>query len=277
MAEESVARNQPRNGALGMIADALIAAREAANGFYGAGDFLMGKMPDEINDWSYGNWPMQVPEMSRIPQVKEGRKEQLFDTLMSVPISAGGSTVKKGALAAIDNATQPGLPKRTLKEMGGIRLFHGGKPWVDDTFDLKKVGTGENGILAQGPGFYAADNPKLAEEYLKYARNPVLHELDLADDALIIPNKVMTPEELELYTPYFEALKQSMWDNKVVPPGKHYGDMLWSASRVRSDPALAEAYQRAVREAGVTGFSQDLGAFGNEYSLFDPSKVKKVK
>lgn len=89
--------NQPRNGALGAISDLLKWARDKSNtyvldkripavGGMGPGDFLLGKMPEEVNDWSYGNWPMQIPEMSRIPQVKTGRKQQLADTVLSADI-----------------------------------------------------------------------------------------------------------------------------------------------------------------------------------------------
>jgi hypothetical protein len=48
----------------------------------GAGDMLLGNAPEEIENWSYGDMPMRVPEMSNVPQFKQGRAQSLADTAM---------------------------------------------------------------------------------------------------------------------------------------------------------------------------------------------------
>ena len=48
----------------------------------GAGDMLLGNAPEEIENWSYGDMPMRVPEMSNVPQFKKGRAQSLADTAM---------------------------------------------------------------------------------------------------------------------------------------------------------------------------------------------------
>jgi hypothetical protein len=63
-------------------------------GGMGVGDLLLGKSPEELEEWAYGNLPMRVPEMSNVPIVKTGRKEQLMDT-MFLGVDAAG--IGKGA------------------------------------------------------------------------------------------------------------------------------------------------------------------------------------
>jgi hypothetical protein len=116
-AEGDSVRAIPQNAALGKIAQALQSAKDYTNqyevkqwvpllGGTGVGDMLMGKAPEEVENWSYGNYPMRVPEMSRIPQFKTGRAESFGDTLFlgadAVPVvgalgKVAGKAGKAGA------------------------------------------------------------------------------------------------------------------------------------------------------------------------------------
>jgi hypothetical protein len=85
-------RATPRSPVMGGVADFVRGVRDLANqyeikdfvpllGGMGVGDLLLGKSPEELEEWAYGNAPMRIPEMSNVPMVKTGRKEQLADTL----------------------------------------------------------------------------------------------------------------------------------------------------------------------------------------------------
>ena len=90
-----VAKAQDQNENLGRLAEMLGSARDIGNeykvpswvplaGGTGAGDLLMGAAPEEIENWSYGNAPMQIPEMSNVPQFKRGRAQSLADALTTL-------------------------------------------------------------------------------------------------------------------------------------------------------------------------------------------------
>jgi hypothetical protein len=90
-----VMKAQDQNENLGKLAEMLGSARDIGNeykvpswvplaGGVGAGDLLMGKTPEEIENWSYGNAPMQIPEMSNVPQFKRGRAQSLADALTTL-------------------------------------------------------------------------------------------------------------------------------------------------------------------------------------------------
>ena len=85
----------PQNENLAALAEALSQGRDIANKvdipyLGGVGDFLVGKTPEEIENWSYGNAPMQIPEMSNLPQFKEGRGESFADAATTLlPMAKG--------------------------------------------------------------------------------------------------------------------------------------------------------------------------------------------
>jgi hypothetical protein len=94
-AEGGIVKAQDQNENLGKLAEMLGSARDVGNqytvpswvplaGGVGAGDLLMGKTPEEIENWSYGNPPMQIPEMSNVPQFKRGRAQSLADALTTL-------------------------------------------------------------------------------------------------------------------------------------------------------------------------------------------------
>jgi hypothetical protein len=92
---------------------------------------MLGKSPEEVTEWSYGNAPMQVPQMTRVPQFKAGRAESLADTLFAAqaaapvarmaPQAARALAPSAGALA-LEAAARTGMPVHGLgvvKPKGG--------------------------------------------------------------------------------------------------------------------------------------------------------------
>ena len=97
----------PQNAALAAIAQRLQAAKEFGNRAQipvidmGVGDLLLGRAPEEMQEWSYGNAPMRVVgggTGSLIPQLKTGRAEGLADTaFLGADIAGIGALGLKGA------------------------------------------------------------------------------------------------------------------------------------------------------------------------------------
>jgi hypothetical protein len=86
----------PQNESLAALAYALSKARDIGDKVQlpydlgGVGEFFIGKTPEELENWSYGNAPMQVPEMSNLPQFKKGRGESFGDAVTTLlPIAKG--------------------------------------------------------------------------------------------------------------------------------------------------------------------------------------------
>jgi len=82
----------------------------------GVGDMLLGKAPEEVENWAYGNMPINMPPEgtgARIPQVKSNRKEGLADALLAAPVGGMGGPGK----AMIPNAGHPALGGDRSKDM----------------------------------------------------------------------------------------------------------------------------------------------------------------
>jgi hypothetical protein len=126
----------PQSPALAWIAEKLRNARSAGDTVTipylgGVGTMMLGKSPEEVTEWSYGNAPMQVPQMTRVPQFKAGRAESLADTLFAAqgagsmaraaPATARALAPSAGALA-LEAAARTGMPVHGLgvvKPKGG--------------------------------------------------------------------------------------------------------------------------------------------------------------
>jgi hypothetical protein len=148
--------NIPRDGVLGWIADALKTARDTGDKFdlkrmlpsivrnqldptpWGAGELLMGKTPEEVDNWSYGNAPMIMPPSGTggyVPHFKTGRAQSVADTALTAPVlsplvRAGVALAKPAAKAGAsalrtvaESALQP-VP-RSLAQQGAVRLKGG--------------------------------------------------------------------------------------------------------------------------------------------------------
>ena len=92
----------PQNENLAALAEALSQGRDIANKvdipyLGGVGDLLVGKTPEEIENWSYANAPMQIPEMSNLPQFKKDRGESFADAATTLlPLAKGTKDVPAG-------------------------------------------------------------------------------------------------------------------------------------------------------------------------------------
>lgn len=111
-------RPTPRNQVMGGVADFVRGVRDLANqyeikdfvpllGGMGVGDLLLGKSPEELEEWAYGNAPMTMPPSGTggyVPVVKTGRKEQLMDTMLLGVDAAGlGKGAAMTGKAAVKN------------------------------------------------------------------------------------------------------------------------------------------------------------------------------
>ncbi len=124
-------RPTPRNPVMGGVADFVRGVRDLANqyeikdfvpllGGMGVGDLLVGKSPEELEEWAYGNSPITMPPSGTggyVPVVKTGRKEQLMDT-MFLGVDAAG--LGKGAAMTGKAAVKNLGPKAA--EMAGDML-----------------------------------------------------------------------------------------------------------------------------------------------------------
>ena len=158
----------PRKQLPGYLADALINARNFADrarvpesvpliGGQGLGSMFLGQAPEEINELSYGNSPIQMnPYAGRtgsyVPEMKRGRGAQVFDalSLLSLP---GARTVAGGLFGG---GLTPGVD-------AAATVYHG-SPYKFDRFDSSKIGTGE-GAQAYGHGLYLAESRDVAGSY----------------------------------------------------------------------------------------------------------------
>jgi hypothetical protein len=170
----------PRNRVVGGIADFVRNVRSMADqyeikdwvpllGGMGVGELLIGKAPEEIEEWAYGNAPMRVPEMSNVPVMKTGRKEQLADTLFlgldAAGIGKGVGVAGKGAARYVAPKANELLSEYMQRSglQSNLMAYHG-TPHRFDKFDSSKIGTGE-GAQAYGHGLYFAESPDVAKAY----------------------------------------------------------------------------------------------------------------
>lgn len=113
MAQDRIAAS-PQSPVLGALARHLRAARSLGDEAriplidMGLGELLLGKAPEEIEEWSYGNLPFQRGREgigSRIPQLKRGRAEGFMDATMGALDAAGvGALARRGLTAAAGSA-----------------------------------------------------------------------------------------------------------------------------------------------------------------------------
>lgn len=126
----SEVKASPRSPALGALSDILRRARDKGNNVrvplvdLGIGDMLLGKSPEELEEWAYGNTPLQVVgggTGSLVPQLKRGRGEQLADTIFAaqgaVPTLQSAGKLAKGALSRMFENTAPS----GVRQAGAVR------------------------------------------------------------------------------------------------------------------------------------------------------------
>jgi len=126
----SEVKASPRSPALGALSDILRRVRDKGNNVriplvdLGIGDMLLGKSPEEVDEWAYGNAPLQVVgggTGSLVPQLKRGRGEQLADTIFAaqgaVPTLQSAGKLAKGALSRMFENTAPS----GVRQAGAVR------------------------------------------------------------------------------------------------------------------------------------------------------------
>lgn len=158
----------PRNSALGAIADALMRARELGDKAkipfteLGLGELVFGKTPEELNEWSYGNAPLRVAGRgtgSLVPQLKQGRAEQVADTMFTLPGAGPLAKASARAVKSVPGAVRHGAEQfahasaaanpRVVKKPGGNWLHSEGTEYLDEL-----VNRGDNpaiGDWVRGP------------------------------------------------------------------------------------------------------------------------------
>lgn len=110
MADEIKA--SPRNEYLAWLADKMTSGADSLQDYriHEAVPLLGGTTLDNltglrgasrtVDNASYGNYPMRVPEMTQVPQVQQGRQHDLADTLMFGDIAGGVAKAGIGGLKA---------------------------------------------------------------------------------------------------------------------------------------------------------------------------------
>jgi len=127
----------PRNAVVGGVANFVRDVRDMANqyeikdwvpllGNLGVGDLLLGKSPEEIENWAYGNSPITMPPSGTggyVPIVKTGRKEGLADVvglgIDVAPIGKGLGTAAKVGLKA-GTKLLPDVGRAVAKSMDAL-------------------------------------------------------------------------------------------------------------------------------------------------------------
>jgi hypothetical protein len=208
---------------MGGVADFVRGVRDLANqyeikdfvpllGGMGVGDLLLGKSPEELEEWAYGNLPMRIPEMSNVPIVKTGRKEQLADTMFlgvdAAGIGKGAGVVGKAAAknlgpkaaemagdflqnqGLILNAVQPGPGVVSTRLPTAVKATE--NPLTDRlVIDLKASKSDPEafnhnvGLIKQYPNFASkARNPeRQAEDFIEGVKDNLIFLHDQVPDA----------------------------------------------------------------------------------------------
>lgn len=139
MEEFGIAQAQPVvNPTAGKIANLLRQAKEFGNqyeikdyvpffGGTGLGDLFLGQAPEEVNRWSYGDYPFRNPSSvvgtggNRLDVWKTGRFEPTFDVVANVGLPAVGTAQMVGKPLAKALAPKAGeMAENYLRTVGGI-------------------------------------------------------------------------------------------------------------------------------------------------------------
>jgi len=257
-------RATPQNRFVGNIAELMKLARKYGNKvdlpvLGGVGTMLLGQSPEEVENWSYGDLPMRVPEMTNVPQFKPGRAESLADTALAAPLAqpfarAAMNLPRSVARAAGDFAAAAGQPAvNVIKPKGGNwlagsiedsirplkRLFIGNDPatrlrYLDDT---------QAKYIKEGTMF---DPAVFARERARLESNAAINQWLDQKLANYIRNDMATPEDpIRLMADAWPAQR----DAKLATLQAKIDKL--QAKKAASDPRAAPMIDRdidAVRE-----------------------------
>jgi len=254
----------PRSGGLGALADAASWLRDKLNAArlpavldpYGyskdlLGSLTLGHAPEELNEWSYGNAPMQVPPMTNVPQFKPGRAESLMDTAFAAqpltPLAIGAARRAPGALETlVRNALSPTERMPMIAQRGAVRLKGGNfddKALADYLGDHLEVPTQDYFDLIGDPPTDMPQGP-VQDWAAKQLRNYLRKDLGTPTDPLLQVEKEIPgmhlPEDglpdissvahmynnrrLAGYAPIPDNVPLPPWWDRAIPPGAadHY-------------------------------------------------------
>ena len=213
--KEMTIRATPQNELLGAVSRGLGSLRSRLGG---VGDFLIGKAPEEVENWSYGFSPFKEnPSASSVPiEVRPGREEGLIDTL-GLPVAEAyglgklaGKGVSKAAEKAISGATQQGR-REFLKKAGQAAA---GTAAVATTPDLVKA-VGKKA----GPAIAKAASP---DEFVN-AMKDISHDANRAAFKMINslppkdyggygPGKLISMDDMKKRYQSFKDLHKDLYD-----------------------------------------------------------------
>lgn len=160
---------------------------------------------------------------------------------------------------------QRGAIDPDLLTLGFTKLYHGGRKFKE--WDPKTVGSGE-GMGIMGPGLYAGDKPELAKQYLKYGgTNARLSDMAVDISRILETSKKFSPEMRVAY----ENATKALDDLGLRATQRGVKSALATAPK-----HLQQAAREAVIKAGIDGFKENLGAWGYEYSIFNPEVIKQI-
>jgi hypothetical protein len=125
----------PQNSLFGSISSGLESARDFGNkatvpdfipyfGGTGVGDMIVGQSPEEVENWSYGNSPFDMPYQGTgglLPRIKPNRQISLGDTLLvGADLTGVSAAAKPLAKAAIKGATPKAqeMLENTMRKTG---------------------------------------------------------------------------------------------------------------------------------------------------------------
>lgn len=235
----------PRGGILGAIADALGAVKEFGNTTFPldqryervkVGDALLGQLPEEVNEWSYGNAPFRMAPMGpRIPSIKPGRQQGVFDTAMAGLGAA--QTLAKPAGGALDMLAKSMAAKQMrvpAGQLGAIRTRGG-------NFDEKSIQDylGDLGHDLAGDGAVESPTTQWAQKQLaNYLRKDIgspadpLLQVEKEIPGLHLPADAMvTPAPQFMRQDYLTKSRELSGGADPTPWGLH-SDSLLSTSTV---------------------------------------------
>jgi hypothetical protein len=218
----------PQQPSLAKLAELLQNAKSSGNqysvpdwvpllGGSGAGDMLLGNAPEEIENWSYGDMPMRVPEMSNVPQFKKGRAQSLADTAML--LAGPAESTARNAMAG--NVGMIIKPKggNFVKGASYYRTPEDAAMVYSQYVDPELAGYARAGMHLM-PHEYAETVPKMAvndwlqQKLAKYIKNEmgtpedpvrrIAEEWPVKRDVLISQQKSKIPNLQELAAKYEE-------------------------------------------------------------------------
>ena len=220
MIRQNKMQSIPQDKLLGGLSSGLGAVRNFGNKvnvpyFGGMGDMFLGKSPEEIENWSYGNSPFQSTEMG-LPQIKKERKQSLVDALSTLA----------GPVSGLAKATE-GLPVgMSIKNVANKNLNAG--------LSERYLSTGK--LSPKEMAEYEANG--LAME------TPQLQRYNVAN-AMANPERKAYKDTLNV--PVYHGTNEDIYAMSVEGKGKTRG----AGAFVGTNPIASETYVQAFQGGNI--------------------------